>query len=893
MYRLTGRKTLAVLAGAFLLLASSLAYAAETVTAGAQGAFNRPPESDWALGWMEAIFRGAPLPANIAGGLTNIVPITTALRQALSLYSIGMLVLAGFLMIYHVLAMIAETAHYGVAMGRRTNQLWAPIRFVLAIALLVPISGGLNAGQYIIVKLAESGSSLASNAWRGAVDTMKTSMAGFVTPRSPDATRLIAVGIEMEVCRSLYHQLYQPIQGDPAVKLAGDITDLRKLPVQRFVSEAWRYTNNLHANIPLCGAYRLPAPDRVTTTGTQNAGQLSNEVAALARAVAEQAVSDTGVFGDSLSFAFMPPSFSSVSMPDISSRLAALITARQQALAGKLRTMTNSNAAATNRVLEESADGGWVAAGMFIPDLTRQQATFGELAARAVPSVESPLFGHKALSRQVIVDAIVAETSLRNAAPAQLDKLFTLYDQMNNAMKHVRAWLYGRQLPNPDFVQADAFDLGDQLGPTTDVRTAFSYFTRLLDAGTVIYGVWAEEPQDNVLGAMSVSFNRDLMGNPLATMAEMGRRYQALGTWLLGMTSPGLAEPTVFPAALLFAALALGLGAAGFVLLFVLPLLPLLRFFLGVLVWFLEVFEAIVTLPLVALAHLSPAGDGLSGVTARQAYWLWLGLFIRPALTLFGFIFGLLLFLFAIGLLNSVFMRFTGPLVVANSEATLTLRISIAFLYVILAYVIINMSFKGIHWLPDRVLRWLNTLVEPAASAAAPVAPHISPGPTPAPAPLRYSAADNGNSTSTIRSNGTKDVSTPAESAHRMKAALFPTYRDPIEEPVVIPQKSVVASADAGTGGSESSATASSGGASATATAHATASVMAQNLPPADRREHPDILKAAATLAMLVEKQNALTDMTKPVKPKETKGPDGKPESPEQSSAPPEDETPS
>jgi hypothetical protein len=123
-----------------------------------------------------------------------------------------------------------------------------------------------------------------------------------------------------------------------------------------------------------------------------------------------------------------------------------------------------------------------------------------------------------------------------------------------------------------------------------------------------------------------------------------------------------------------------------------------------------------------------------------------------------------------------------------------------------------------------------------------------------------------------------------------MKAALIPAYREPPEEPVIIPKGGTAVRAQSSTSsrGSQSDAAASAG--TATASAHATASVMSQNIPPADRRDHPEILKAAATLAMLVEKQNALIDMTKTEGNKETKGPDGKTESPEQSSAPPEGE---
>jgi len=893
-----GRKFTALALGIFLLFAACAAQAGEALTASASGAFDRPPGSDWALSWLEALFRGGALPQTMGMGASNLAALTQALRQALSLYSIAMLVLAGFLVLYHVIGMVAETAHYGTAMGRRANQLWAPIRFVLAIGLLTPISGGLNAGQHMIVALAESGSGLASNAWQGIVGRTKNQFSGYVVPRGPDVKRLAAVSVEMEICRSLYRQIYQTLQTDPAVRLVGDMPDMQKIPAERFVPETWRYSNNLHADLPLCGAFRFASADRTGGAEAQGINRFTNEIAPSARANAELLSRETRFIGDSISPAFL--SSGSLAVPEIGGRLTSLIGSERQRLLIKLKAMVADQKNEANRMLEESAGAGWIAAGTFVPDVMRQQATYGEMAARFLPAVESPLFGHKTLTRPVIIDALAADPALHIFPTAQLEKVFVLYGQTAAAMKRARSWLYGQQLANADLVQADSLDLGDRVGPTTDAHTGFSLFMRLLDAGTAIFGVWAEEPFDAALGAPPSFIERAMTQNPLMALAEIGKRYQSLGTWLFGMTAPGLAESSVFPAAFLFAAIGLGLAGAGLVLLFVLPLLPFLRFFLAALIWFLEVFEAVVALPLVALAHLNPAGEGLSGATARQAYWLWLSLFMRPVLTLFGFIIGLALFLFAMAFLNSLFFRLAGPLIVAQNDIMTTVRIALAFLYVVLAYAAANTSFKGITRLPGGLLRWLNTLAVsesaspvPAATGAGQTSVAVLP-PSPSGVSAGKTLSENVAFSGRASAAGAdkQGTASAAERSRQMKAALIPAYREPPEEPVIIPKGGAAASAQTSgsSGGSQSAAAASVGGATASATAHATATVMAQNIPPTGRRDHPEILKAAASLAMLVEKQSALLDKTKAGSGKETKDTEGKTESPEQSSAAPEGE---
>ena len=73
-------------------------------------------------------------------------PVQKAMNTMLGYYSAGILVLAGILLLYHLLSMVAETAHSGVVMGKRANQVWAPIRLCFAMGLLVPVSGGPECG---------------------------------------------------------------------------------------------------------------------------------------------------------------------------------------------------------------------------------------------------------------------------------------------------------------------------------------------------------------------------------------------------------------------------------------------------------------------------------------------------------------------------------------------------------------------------------------------------------------------------------------------------------------------------------------------------------------------------------------------------------------------------
>jgi conjugal transfer/type IV secretion protein DotA/TraY len=94
---------------------------------------------------------------------------------------------------------------------------------------------------------------------------------------------------------------------------------------------------------------------------------------------------------------------------------------------------------------------------------------------------------------------------------------------------------------------------------------------------------------------------------------------------------------------------------AGFILYYILPFLPFLYFFFAVGSWVKSIFEAMVGAPLWALAHLKIDGDGFSGRAAAGGYFLILEIFLRPIATVFGLIGGMAIFAAMVTVLNSVF----------------------------------------------------------------------------------------------------------------------------------------------------------------------------------------------------------------------------------------------
>ena len=93
------------------------------------------------------------------------LPYHYGFRAMLQVYSIGLLVIAMIIFCYFAVTILLETAESGTPFGKRFNHVWAPVRMVMALALLIPIANGLNAAQYLVMYAAKWGSGFATNGW--------------------------------------------------------------------------------------------------------------------------------------------------------------------------------------------------------------------------------------------------------------------------------------------------------------------------------------------------------------------------------------------------------------------------------------------------------------------------------------------------------------------------------------------------------------------------------------------------------------------------------------------------------------------------------------------------------------------------------------------------------
>lgn len=208
---------------------------------------------------------------------------------------------------------------------------------------------------------------------------------------------------------------------------------------------------------------------------------------------------------------------------------------------------------------------------------------------------------------------------------------------------------------------------------------------------------------------------------PLAQLADTGHSVLGIGALLWTGVSVLQAVSTIDGAGfslgkgLAFSALMGALASvgsmmilAGCVISFYLPALPFIRVAFSVLTWLTSVFEAVVMVPVAALTHLSTQGPGLMGNHGRTAWTLWFNVFLRPILTVFGFVAGMLCYSTFAVFFHTTFEEGAARVMSTNwYPMKILAKVAYSVIYLGTLYAAANTCFKLLDVFPNHLMRWL------------------------------------------------------------------------------------------------------------------------------------------------------------------------------------------
>lgn len=585
---------------------------------------------DWTL-----LDPGTDLVAEAIRGLFPTSTGTSAIGGASTVLS-GMLGtftgMAGVVMmgmvLYNALVRIVHSSERGV-IGDGQTMWWTPLRITLAAVLLFPLPNGYNAGQAVVTQAAIAGVGLASHLATAALQQIGPSAQAIATPMIPGTKRTVSALMQNELCRALVNAATGNDRMVPAP------TPIAGTNAGGYGYVTWSYDlgGGNATGAPVCGSVTVRTQSGATlTAGTADMSAvqrdavqavLENDIRPAATAAAaglyatHKASSLNGMLGTL-----------TAASADYTSKLQAQATAvtsqlRSQFTASQMR----QGGLGTGAGMMQMADAGFFGLGAYYMELSRLNGFTLSLIG-AMPQVSGP--SYQGLGYYLSAD-LAPLVHVVEAFQASLDAYVATSDPMGTP--------------------GGGAEVFAGAAPKASGAGVIETVMRKLDISESLLKLFVNNlapSQTNWSDPFSALMR---LGNDMASLALV-----ALGTATALSSTPVAAGMTAFNVLTLnFAGAAATLTASavmsflatpifyvlmsllipGLVLAFVVPMIPLIMWTMGILGFIIRVFEAIVAVPLWLLAHVTMDGTGLHG-RGIKGWGNLLALALTPALMVIG-----------------------------------------------------------------------------------------------------------------------------------------------------------------------------------------------------------------------------------------------------------------
>lgn len=734
---------------------------------GCPGLFCTPtPQTDIAFLLLDHVF-------GIPNMFNSNAPTNTLFHQGLhglfQFYNTALLIVAVLIFLYYVVVVIVETAASGTPFGKRFSHIYAPFRLVVAIGLLVPLNYGLSASQYITLFAARMGSGLATQSWlqfnSTLVNPYGTENRTLLAPaRAPEVDQMVAFMSVVQACREAYCLGWTPetdaintrecgpggpgldiqpylahstsvIDADNANYIAArnhyNGGDIRVI----FGHQDPEYAERDGGVKPVCGIINIPV--RFYDIGITNNNNVQAEVIQQQyynMTIAMWADPEMQALGERFAHAILDVNGEDCAaegtlgpcilsyMPDSSGIKVRLVTRYQADLDGAVQTFYNdarNNLTAT--VPQTVLNRGWGGAGMTtytIADINGRyfQAVHNVPTAAQMPSLMEKMREYKAQQDgSTQGDDIYASGGLAENTPVE-NMANTEELDIVKVMNDVFLYWQQDETTNESPLSTNIFM--DAMRSLFGAKGLFCMTDPFPDTADTYRADCAEDVHPL---AQLVALGKGLVESAIRNMGISMAFAAAGGAGNILGEHFGSALDAVSGFYMSIATIGLGIG---FTLYYVIPFLPFIYFFFAVGGWVKAIFEAMIGAPLWALAHLTIEGDGFSGKSASTGYILIFEIFLRPVLTVFGLIGGLVIFTAMVHILSEIFHivivnvsgyepRDANPDtgIVENLRRNIIDEFFFTVIYTMIVYMMAMSSFKMIDMVPNFITRWLGQAV--------------------------------------------------------------------------------------------------------------------------------------------------------------------------------------
>lgn len=546
-----------------------------------------------------------------AGWLVKLLPAEgNALSAALNQLSTILSLLAAGSVGWFTFAGIVSTAHDGKVLGDRWHTIWAPIRVLIGLGLLLPAFHGLGGGQLGVKELARYGSALASSVWSQFVTEIVDKGGMVPTPQTMTGGRVVRWAYESEVCHALASQTVLP--GNPGYKPGTD-----PLPDAPPVGgndtgggKSWGYGS-------ACGGLALPGGETADerTFAAARAAAVAAVISEIRASGTPAAVAKAAVMAVGQGGGDWPQGGVTAWLDQLAARYDREVTTAASAFVAARDRENRGKLAAAARA------EGWVTAAKYWRTMADLSAVVAREAERLPDRRAVDLAAFDSTTHGAMISDGMRATY--GAALAQLEA-------------------EAKSAAAPSVTADDLTQSGD----------SDSLFARLMAPLTRPIAAWAlsvddsKNPNLDPVGAM-ISLGHAAVGGAQAAIA--GGVVVAAGTG--NVVAGALGGEAAFSWVASFAKAAIyAVMIAGGVLAFGLPILPFVWVMWHAAAWIIAVVEAMIAVPIALLLWCRFDGAELVDGPQRAGISLLFALFLRPV----------------IGILSLAATYFTIPMVVST-----------------------------------------------------------------------------------------------------------------------------------------------------------------------------------------------------------------------------------
>ncbi|WP_422033547.1 DotA/TraY family protein [Roseovarius sp.] len=682
----------------------------------------------------------------------------TVFSQIIGYLNFACVAVGGVLFFYNVTVGVMQSAHEGEVLGKRWSSLWAPLRVLFGVGLLIPLPGlgGYNLGQAGIAYIVKGATASASLVWTAAAETVISDdipLAASAPSVSPGLIRdlyanagcMKLVQYQLDIASGYaadnskprpvigYHRMESvtPGHGSRArvqvLRRNGELVSYAP-PESIAVTTAITHPGDDAKTFPgLCGGWQTPdMPIYLTDLGAD--GTALREAFSTGHAVL---IDTVAAEMSALSGTHFEDARNGRDMADVSGEIARITRDANGAMSEfmvelRAAAIEASGADDGRDMLLDRIRGdadctgpdclgeGWIGAGTWYITLARLNNRLSSVI-EARPETDGPqlsaspedLFeeaGGRATGRKWLgLGSYVSADDVEGmAAASEMTRTLEGYDrQFAESSGKLAALGFPLDAATVAEINSDAADsIWDRVpGAQAMLTNLHGILLSALEPGN-----FADDPMIGLtsIGKFLITFAFALIGvSTLAGLATGGALAVSFGPIITAMIG------------------------AGVVLSFVLPIMPFIFWLLGVTGYFLVVIEAVIAINLFALSHMRMDGEGISGEAGRNGWLLMLTLAFTPMLMIFGFIAGMVIFRVSDALLSAGFFYAVEGVIGGDFTFGFVAIIGYAVLMALIYVVLLERSFSLITELPARVLRWMGDRDQVVSNtyAVAPVRP--------------------------------------------------------------------------------------------------------------------------------------------------------------------------